>query len=111
MLGCALAQTRPIVVNLTKLSINYAEDKIEHETERRVASSSGSGCSLYSGGGPALDIVGQENACPRQGPSSCLGPHDDGLEQSAYGLFHAILVAAGMEAPDGAPLPPTVDET
>ena len=49
----------------------------------------------YFGGGSAGSVLEQENTRPKSHPD----PHDDRLEQSAHGLFHAIFGDASVEAP------------
>jgi hypothetical protein len=73
--------------------------------EPQVAGPMGSDFGLCSGRGDVFAVVGHENARP----GSYAGPHDDGLEQSAHGLFFALLDDEGVEAPGGAPLSPSVD--
>src|SRR5712664_2198870 len=73
--------------------------------ETQVAGPIVSGFSLHSGCGCVLAVVGEENACPEP----YAGPHDSGLEQPAHGLFLAVLDVAGVEAPGGTALPPSVD--
>lgn len=65
----------------------------------------GSDFGLYSGRGDLFAAMGQEYARSE----SDTGSHDDGLEQSAYGLFFAIFDDAGVEAPGGAQIPASVD--
>src|SRR5882762_5171098 len=61
-------------------------ERHDHEKETQVGAPIGSGFSLHSGRGCGLAVVGKENACP--GPYA--GPHDDGLEQPAHGLYLTI---------------------
>ena len=80
-------------------------ERHDHEKETQVAGPIGSGFSLHSGRGCGLAVVGKENACP--GPYA--GPHDDGLEQPAHGLYLTILNVAGVQAPGRTAVPPSVD--
>ena len=63
------------------------------------------GFGLLFGGGSVGGVLEQENTRPKSHP----GAHDDRLEQSAYGLFRALLDRASVEAPGGAPVSPSVD--
>ena len=73
--------------------------------EPQVGGPMGTDFGLSSGRGGVFTALGHENARP----GAYAGPHDNRLEQPAHEVFGAVVDGTGVEAPGGAPLPPSVD--